>query len=74
MPATTFYLIAFCPTTTMTVPDGIKQVNIFVFVVLKLRKPFGLMIAGIPGAAGYKVKQMFAFIADSLRTFMVFKR
>ena len=57
----------------MTVPDSIKQVNMFVFVVVKFRKPLGHLIASIPGVTGYEVKQILAFITDSLRTSMVLK-
>jgi len=73
MPTTAFYLVAFYPATAMTVPDSIKQVKIFVFVVMKLRKPHGHLLAGIPYATGYKVKQILAFITVSLRTSMVFR-
>ncbi len=64
-----FIFIAFYPATTMSVPDGIKQVNVFVFVVVRLRKPLGHFIAGIPAVTGYKVKQILAFITDSLRRY-----
>lgn len=53
----------------MSVPDGIKQVDVFVFVVVRLRKPLGHFIAGVPAITGYKVKQILVFITDSLRRY-----
>ena len=57
----------------LTIGNGVEQIYVFIFVLIKRQQPLDYLLAGIPDTAGCKIKQILTLIADALKTAIVFQ-
>ncbi|MCI5191596.1 MAG: hypothetical protein D3915_00475 [Candidatus Electrothrix sp. AU1_5] len=69
-PYTHLVLVTTYP--AMTLCDGIKQIDYFIFQIPMRSKPVNHVFAGVPHAGSYKVKEFFALVINTFKFLIIF--